>query len=356
MVYKGYALLDALTGQVAGEFLPTGQVTTITSTPYNVLVTDNFIICGAGSASVVLPSAVTSGAGKRFIVKNNITTKITITSLGGNMDDETTLYLAVEHQSLVFESDGTNWLVPYAYKTPPVSIAGYSDSTTQAHGHVGGAADAYPVQFDTTDDEHGITRDNGGAGTTVTISNATPAVVTWAAHDMQIGDTVYFETTDTLPTGITANTKYYINTAGFAAGEFQIAAFPEDTSINTSCAGAGTHTGHDSGNIRFTSTGHYIVMVSAIADADANQKSMDLWLYVDGVNVANTNTIVQLPTANTEVVLAVPFIVVAVDGTTMQLRTAADDTGVQMKATAAQANPARPACPSIIVGIFKVSK
>jgi len=42
------------------------------------------------------------------------------------------------------------------------------------------------------------------------------------------------------------------------------------------------------------------------------------------------------------------------DAATGQVAADADD--VVMKATAVQANPARPACPSIIMGIFKASK
>jgi len=331
-------------------------VTTITTTPYDVLVGDGLVLCAASAASVVLPSAVTMGAGKRFIIKSKVDSVITLTTDGGTMDGEATLYLAVREQSLVLESDGTNYHVPYAYKTAPESVAMYSDSTTQTHPNVGGANDAYPVQFNATEVEHGLTRDNGGAGTTVSISNANPAVITWAAHGMSIGDAVYFTTDGALPTGLTANTKYYILTAGFAAGEFEVSTNPEGIAIATSDAGSGTQTGHDSSRICFTTSGEYLVAVSAIADSDTTNKKMELWANVDGANVARSNTIVNMPNANSEMIIAVTFIITATATSCLQLRTTADNDGVQMLATAAGSDPTRPACPSIIVTINKISK
>lgn len=76
----------------------------------------------------------------------------------------------------------------------------------------------------------------------VTISNASPAVVTWAGHPLQNGDVVSFTTTGTLPTGLTANTSYYV--VGSASGSFSVAAVPGGAAIDTSSAGSGVHTAH----------------------------------------------------------------------------------------------------------------
>lgn len=74
----------------------------------------------------------------------------------------------------------------------------------------------------------------------VTISSATPAVVTWSAHGLVNGAPVYFTTTGALPTGITAERTHYV--AQSAAGSFQLAASPGGSSIATTAAGSGTHT------------------------------------------------------------------------------------------------------------------
>lgn len=88
---------------------------------------------------------------------------------------------------------------------------------------------------------------------TVTISNASPGVVTRTSHGLVEGDAVYLTTTGTLPTGLSANTTYYVKYVN--ANTFQLSAsrtatassgsaasFAAGTAINTSSAGSGTHT------------------------------------------------------------------------------------------------------------------
>lgn len=77
--------------------------------------------------------------------------------------------------------------------------------------------------------------------TTVTISNATPAVVTWTTHGWLNGDPVMFSTTGALPTGLVANTLYYVRNK--AANTFNVSATPTGALVNTSSAGSGTHSG-----------------------------------------------------------------------------------------------------------------
>lgn len=81
-----------------------------------------------------------------------------------------------------------------------------------------------------------------GKSSTVTISNASPAVVTWTAHDLQAGQEVKFATTGSLPTGLTAGTTYYVISAGLTANTFEVSATLGGAAINTSSAGSGTHT------------------------------------------------------------------------------------------------------------------
>ena len=73
-----------------------------------------------------------------------------------------------------------------------------------------------------------------------TISIATPAVVTSTGHGLVNGERVIFQTTAALPTGITANTIYFVVNA--AANTFQIAATLGGAAIATSGTQSGTHT------------------------------------------------------------------------------------------------------------------
>lgn len=72
----------------------------------------------------------------------------------------------------------------------------------------------------------------------VTISIATPGVVTWAANGLANGDKVVLETTGELPAPLVAGTTYYVVAA--ATGTIQLAATPGGAAIATT---GGTQSG-----------------------------------------------------------------------------------------------------------------
>jgi hypothetical protein len=76
---------------------------------------------------------------------------------------------------------------------------------------------------------------------TVTISNASPAVVTLASHGVAAGTSLVFTTTGALPTGLTAGTTYYVKTV-LSVNTFTVSATSGGAAINTSSAGSGVHT------------------------------------------------------------------------------------------------------------------
>lgn len=78
--------------------------------------------------------------------------------------------------------------------------------------------------------------------TTVTISVATPGVITWTGHGLAANTPVVFTTTGALPTGLTAGTTYYVKTV-LDANTFTVSATPGGTVINTSSTQSGVHTG-----------------------------------------------------------------------------------------------------------------
>ncbi len=75
----------------------------------------------------------------------------------------------------------------------------------------------------------------------VTMTIASPCLVTWAAHGLQNGDVIKFSTTGALPTGIVAGTTYYL--INKTANDFNIAATEGGAAIATSGAQSGVHTG-----------------------------------------------------------------------------------------------------------------
>ncbi|MDE1943469.1 MAG: hypothetical protein KGI47_10070 [Betaproteobacteria bacterium] len=76
----------------------------------------------------------------------------------------------------------------------------------------------------------------------VTITIASPGVVTWTGHKLANGQAVIFEPASgaILPTGITAGVAYYVVAA--ATNTFEIAATPGGTAINTTGSSSGTIT------------------------------------------------------------------------------------------------------------------
>ena len=78
---------------------------------------------------------------------------------------------------------------------------------------------------------------------TVTITIASPGVVTWTAHGLVAGDTVRFTTTGALPTGLVAGTTYYVLAAGLTADTFQLGLTDGGAAINTTGSQSGVHTG-----------------------------------------------------------------------------------------------------------------
>lgn len=81
------------------------------------------------------------------------------------------------------------------------------------------------------------------SSSTVTITNASPAVVSWTAHGLTTGTIVKFSTDGALPSPLVADQWYYVISAGLTTDSFRISAAHAGSAINTTTAGSGTHTG-----------------------------------------------------------------------------------------------------------------
>jgi hypothetical protein len=79
--------------------------------------------------------------------------------------------------------------------------------------------------------------------TTVTITNAAPAVFTYAGADNYAdNEPVSLTTSGGLPAGLTVGQIYYIKSLNAGANTFQVSLTQGGTSINTTSAGSGVHT------------------------------------------------------------------------------------------------------------------
>jgi microcystin-dependent protein len=74
----------------------------------------------------------------------------------------------------------------------------------------------------------------------VSITIATPGVVTWTGNQLQNNDPILLSTTGALPTGLSVATKYFVT--GLSGNTFNLSLTPGGAAINTSGTQSGTHT------------------------------------------------------------------------------------------------------------------
>jgi len=79
----------------------------------------------------------------------------------------------------------------------------------------------------------------GFFGDAITMTIATPCVVTMTAHGLAADTPISFSTTGALPTGIVAGTTYYVKSP--AANTFNVSATPGGAAINTTGTQSGVH-------------------------------------------------------------------------------------------------------------------
>lgn len=85
-----------------------------------------------------------------------------------------------------------------------------------------------------------VTNESRNATCTMTI--ATPAVVSLTGHGRSAGDKILFRTTGALPTGVTAETVYFVSATDLTADTFKFSATDGGAVIDTTGTQSGVHT------------------------------------------------------------------------------------------------------------------
>jgi hypothetical protein len=84
------------------------------------------------------------------------------------------------------------------------------------------------------------------ASATITVTIASPAVVSWSSHGFSAGQAVSFATSGALPTGMSAGTTYYVLSTGLTSGAFRFSTTAGGSAVNTSGTQSGSHVGYAS--------------------------------------------------------------------------------------------------------------
>lgn len=96
--------------------------------------------------------------------------------------------------------------------------------------------------------------DAGVAGAaTATITYSTTNILSCSGHGLIANDLVYFTTTNTLPTGLSTATPYYVISTNLGANQFSVSGTYNGSITSISGAGTGTHTVH-CGSSKITAT------------------------------------------------------------------------------------------------------
>jgi hypothetical protein len=231
------------------------------------------------------------------------------------------------------------------------SYGAFSSSVSQGDGST---TTAYPITYDTTDFSSGVSYENRTASFTGTINDGIPpgagTVLTVSAV---ASGTIY---PGMILTGgsITANTRIVSQTSGTTGG---VGVYVVGTSQErTSTAITGTV----ASKIVVDTAGIYNIQFSVqFVNTDGQIHDTDIWFRKNGVDIANSNSQFSVPNKHGSVdghsIAALNFFVELAATDYIELMWATQNTGLTIQAIAAQVSPTRPATPSVIVTVTRVS-
>ena len=192
------------------------------------------------------------------------------------------------------------------------------------------------------------------------------SVPTPAANECIIGDT----TTGTAADTFAINCKTGLTVGTSLAAPMPYGSFSSTTNLTapntTTAVAAGLNTDDtksgithstvtNNSRIQIDQAGTYQIITQGIADSTSPNTHLESWYQIDGTTiVANSNRVLQIPNATTEMVFANQIILTFTAGQYFEVMFRVDDTGTRFLATGAGTTPTRPASPSIKVGVFKI--
>ena len=144
------------------------------------------------------------------------------------------------------DNDATEWTAVGHESGVAVIFGSLSDVTPVGFQGMAGVAGGGYGSLDWGTDEDPISDPSGttiASSAVVTITNASPAVITWVNHGLTADDVVRFTTTGSLPSGLVVGTSYYVIPVTTDTFRVCLASGGKNgTPVNTTTAGSGVHT------------------------------------------------------------------------------------------------------------------
>ncbi len=110
-----------------------------------------------------------------------------------------------------------------------------------------------------------------------------------------------------------------------------------------------------SSRFTFNEAGFYTVLITtAVTDTASANKTLDLWLRVNGSDVTNSNTKVFITNSGDLMLTTISMSIIITAGQYIELWANGDSTTLALPATAAGVTPTRPVTPSIFLTINRI--
>jgi len=254
------------------------------SKPEITALTPNYLVPGSKNVLIDYANRVISRNGYKLYNQKNTGAGAVKGSYEWNTSTGSQFSLRTWDQTLDFDWNGAYNALLSNMPTPYVQFAPVLDYNEQIDVLLGVCGDGYFRRW-----SGGVSKVRASTATTLqkegvigpqtlgicTITNASPAVVTFNAHGFVAGDQVIFTASDqgatgTLPTGITAGQIYFVISTGLMTNSFEFSATNGGAAINTTGAGNGVFVLQKANSAKNTGIAFVSGTPATITDSQSN--------------------------------------------------------------------------------------
>lgn len=226
----------------------------------------------------------------------------------------------------------------------------FYDTTDQLDGDT---TKAYHVRLNTTAGSKGVSITNKQAVFTGTIDDGTPPGAGTVLTVSSVASGTIYAGMVVSGSGITAGTRI----TAFGTGSGGTGTYTVNTSQEVSST---TITGNLPSQITFAEAGLYNIQFSIqFINADSNFHSTSVWFRKNGSDIADSNSEFSIPakhgSTDGRLTAALNFFVELAAGDYIEVMWSAEDSDISIQHLAAQTSPTRPATPSVILTVNRVS-